>query len=157
MCVSPRVSTLDKCTHSTPFSLLLSGLQYAEEIGVEKDPCPSYRCTLCNISMDGGNQALHFTSTAHRINVLVRQSFLCQRFFRRRNFEYSHVFSSPIVISHNFRRSVTPCHSAFVTWCTCTYVLIHKVFLLLSCRKRTIQPSTQLLRKLWTLQRKRVN
>ena len=67
-------------THSTALFLLLSGLQYAEEIGVENDPCPSYRCTLCSISMDGGNQALHFTSTAHRMNVLVRQSFYVRAF-----------------------------------------------------------------------------
>lgn len=62
-------------THSLNCILgVLSGLQYAEEVGVEDDPCPSYRCTVCTTSTVGGNQALHFTSTAHRMNVLVRQT-----------------------------------------------------------------------------------
>lgn len=60
--------TLKLCT------LNLAGLQYAEEVGVENDPNPGYHCSLCNITIDGGNQSLHFTSTAHRMNVLVRHT-----------------------------------------------------------------------------------
>ena len=72
------LSTLDTRTymyidHCTLLRVCWSaGLQYAEEVGVENDPNPGYRCTLCSVSVDGGNQALHFTSTAHRMNVLVR-------------------------------------------------------------------------------------
>ena len=50
-----------------------TGLKYAEEIGPEGDPNPRYFCHLCKIHMDCNNVGLHFTSTAHRHTVLVRE------------------------------------------------------------------------------------
>ena len=35
------------------------------------DPVPTYVCSLCKVSVDAGNASLHFTSTAHRVSVLV--------------------------------------------------------------------------------------
>lgn len=81
MCESKSLVLL-KSTHTFNCILaILVGLQYAEEVGVENDPSPSYRCTVCSTSTVGGNQALHFTSTAHRMNVLVRYSLSHQKIF----------------------------------------------------------------------------
>ena len=49
------------------------GLKYAEEIGVEGETNPRYFCYICGIHMDYNNAGLHFTSTAHRHCVLVRE------------------------------------------------------------------------------------
>lgn len=54
---------------------LHTGLKYAEEIGKEGDPNPRYFCHLCKVHMDFSNVGLHFTSTAHRHIVLVREYF----------------------------------------------------------------------------------
>lgn len=55
------------------FHMLHIGLKYAEEIGEEGDPNPRYFCHLCKLHMDCNNVGLHFTSTAHRYSVLVRE------------------------------------------------------------------------------------
>ena len=51
----------------------LAGLQYAQEVESkdDKEP-PSYFCNLCNILSESGNYHLHFSSSNHRSNVLVR-------------------------------------------------------------------------------------
>lgn len=49
----------------------LVGLKYAQETGREDGSSPAYKCTLCEVQSDPGNR-LHFTSAAHRMNVLVR-------------------------------------------------------------------------------------
>lgn len=54
------------------------GLKYAEEIGVDGDPNPRYFCHICKTHMDWNNIGLHFTSTAHRHNVLVRVTHMEQ-------------------------------------------------------------------------------
>ena len=50
----------------------IAGLQYAEEVGLHVDPNPQYTCTLCSVTVDAANHHLHFTSSAHRLTVLVR-------------------------------------------------------------------------------------
>ena len=63
---------------STPLPpSFIAGLQYAEEVGLQVDPNPQYTCTLCSVTVDAANHHLHFTSSAHRVAVLVRGSQLC--------------------------------------------------------------------------------
>ncbi len=49
----------------------VAGLQHAVETGRPEDTNPGYICTLCNVAVDANNFHLHFTSSAHRVNVLV--------------------------------------------------------------------------------------
>lgn len=60
-------------------SMLHIGLKYAEEIGEEGDPNPRYFCHMCKLYMDCNNVGLHFTSTAHRYTVLVREHCMVGR------------------------------------------------------------------------------
>ena len=48
------------------------GLHYLEEVETEGDPAAVFYCTLCRVQCDYGNHALHLTSTAHYLAVLVR-------------------------------------------------------------------------------------
>jgi len=52
----------------------LPGLQYAQEISAEDGKkVHNYFCTLCDVLSEAFNFHLHYASSLHRTNVLVRK------------------------------------------------------------------------------------
>ena len=85
MCCPPHArnvlsSTCTQCAvihmYICTYMYVCVGLHHAKETGAEGDPNPVYYCTLCKVQSDTGNEQLHFTSAAHRLNVLVRPPIL---------------------------------------------------------------------------------